>query len=265
MTRRQLDAGPAARAAPSVRGDGGRARPRARADAARGPRQPGLPEEPRGQRGHAGPPAARAATSWCADAAGRRRHRREHLRLHRPRQAGVDRHHPGDGAREGDGPRAAPGGHRLPGAALRRRSCAGDPGDRRHASAPARSTTSCEAVEGDGHRHRRRRSRPPGSTTTRAPRVLTTPAYMAYVKISEGCDYTCSFCIIPTLRGKHRSRPLEDVVARGARRWPRAACAELVLVAQDSTRYGLDLGHARRPGRCCCAGWAASTASAGSA
>jgi ribosomal protein S12 methylthiotransferase len=74
-----------------------------------------------------------------------------------------------------------------------------------------------------------------------APRVLSTPPWLAYVKISEGCDYTCSFCIIPTLRGRHRSRPLEDVVreaealaARGAR--------ELVLVAQDSTRWGLDLG-----------------------
>jgi ribosomal protein S12 methylthiotransferase len=74
-----------------------------------------------------------------------------------------------------------------------------------------------------------------------APRVLSTPPWLAYVKISEGCDYTCSFCIIPTLRGRHRSRPLDDIVreaealaARGAR--------ELVLVAQDSTRWGLDLG-----------------------
>jgi ribosomal protein S12 methylthiotransferase len=74
-----------------------------------------------------------------------------------------------------------------------------------------------------------------------SPRVLSTPPYLAYVKISEGCDYTCSFCIIPTLRGRHRSRPPDDVVAevealagRGVR--------EVVLVAQDSTRYGLDLG-----------------------
>ena len=74
-----------------------------------------------------------------------------------------------------------------------------------------------------------------------APRVLSTPPWLAYVKISEGCDYTCSFCIIPTLRGRHRSRGLDDIVqeaealaARGVR--------ELVLVAQDSTRWGLDLG-----------------------
>jgi ribosomal protein S12 methylthiotransferase len=74
-----------------------------------------------------------------------------------------------------------------------------------------------------------------------APRLLATPPWMAYLKISEGCDYTCSFCIIPTLRGKHRSRRPDDIVAEAE-----ALCArgvrELVLVAQDSTRYGLDLG-----------------------
>jgi ribosomal protein S12 methylthiotransferase len=64
---------------------------------------------------------------------------------------------------------------------------------------------------------------------------------MAYLKISEGCDYTCSFCIIPTLRGRHRSRPAEDVVAE-ARALAARGVKELVLVAQDSTRYGLDLG-----------------------
>ena len=74
-----------------------------------------------------------------------------------------------------------------------------------------------------------------------SPRVLATPAHMAYVKISEGCDYTCSFCIIPTLRGKHRSRNVEDVVAE-ARSLAGRGVKEIVLVAQDSTRYGLDLG-----------------------
>jgi ribosomal protein S12 methylthiotransferase len=74
-----------------------------------------------------------------------------------------------------------------------------------------------------------------------SPRVLATPAHMAYVKISEGCDYTCSFCIIPTLRGKHRSRNVEDVVAE-ARSLAERGVKEIVLVAQDSTRYGLDLG-----------------------
>jgi len=61
------------------------------------------------------------------------------------------------------------------------------------------------------------------------------------LKISEGCDYTCSFCIIPTLRGRHRSRPVEDVVAE-ARSLAARGVKEVVLIAQDSTRYGLDIG-----------------------
>ena len=78
-----------------------------------------------------------------------------------------------------------------------------------------------------------------------APRVLATPPHLAYLKISEGCDYTCSFCIIPTLRGKHRSRREDDIVAE-AEALALRGVRELVLVAQDSTRYGLDLG--RRDG-----------------
>ncbi|HET7291555.1 MAG TPA: 30S ribosomal protein S12 methylthiotransferase RimO [Vicinamibacteria bacterium] len=74
-----------------------------------------------------------------------------------------------------------------------------------------------------------------------APRLLSTPPYLAYVKVSEGCDYTCSFCIIPTLRGRHRSRPLEDVASEVEALAERGV-KEVVLVAQDSTRYGLDLG-----------------------
>jgi ribosomal protein S12 methylthiotransferase len=74
-----------------------------------------------------------------------------------------------------------------------------------------------------------------------SPRVLSTPPWLAYVKISEGCDYTCSFCIIPKLRGKHRSRAAEDIVAE-ARSLAERGVREIVLVAQDSTRYGLDLG-----------------------
>ena len=74
-----------------------------------------------------------------------------------------------------------------------------------------------------------------------APRVLSTPPWLAYVKISEGCDYTCSFCIIPTLRGRHRSRNVEDVVAE-ARALASRGVREIVLVAQDPTRYGLDHG-----------------------
>jgi ribosomal protein S12 methylthiotransferase len=74
-----------------------------------------------------------------------------------------------------------------------------------------------------------------------APRVLSTPPWLAYVKISEGCDYTCSFCIIPTLRGRHRSRNVEDIAAE-VRALAARGVKEVVLVAQDSTRYGLDHG-----------------------
>lgn len=73
------------------------------------------------------------------------------------------------------------------------------------------------------------------------PRVLSTAGYMAYVKISEGCDYICSFCIIPTLRGKHRSRNVEDIASE-VRGLAAQGVREIVLVAQDSTRFGLDHG-----------------------
>src|SRR5258706_10337405 len=68
-----------------------------------------------------------------------------------------------------------------------------------------------------------------------SPRILSTPSWLAYVKISEGCDYTCSFCIIPTLRGTHRSRNVEAIVAEVQAL--AAPCGrETVLVPQDSTR-----------------------------
>jgi ribosomal protein S12 methylthiotransferase len=86
---------------------------------------------------------------------------------------------------------------------------------------------------------------PPGPPTWvydhTSPRVLSTPPWLAYVKISEGCDYACSFCVIPSLRGRHRSRSVEDVVAE-ARALAARGVREIVLVAQDSTRFGLDHG-----------------------
>jgi len=72
-------------------------------------------------------------------------------------------------------------------------------------------------------------------------RALTTPSHSAYVKISEGCDHVCSFCIIPNLRGKHRSRPIADIV-REATRLAEGGVREINLVAQDATYYGRDLG-----------------------
>lgn len=74
-----------------------------------------------------------------------------------------------------------------------------------------------------------------------ARRVLTSTPGSAYVKISEGCDHECSFCAIPSMRGRHRSRRLEDVVAE-ARDLAARGVRELVLVAQDSSAYGRDLG-----------------------
>jgi ribosomal protein S12 methylthiotransferase len=73
------------------------------------------------------------------------------------------------------------------------------------------------------------------------PRLVTTPKHFAYIKVAEGCDYTCAFCIIPTLRGKFRSRDedsivaeAESLVARGVR--------ELLLISQDTTFFGIDRG-----------------------
>lgn len=71
-------------------------------------------------------------------------------------------------------------------------------------------------------------------------RILTNPGHYAYLKISEGCDRPCSFCAIPLMRGRHVSRPLEELVQE-ARNLARNGTKELLLIAQDSTYYGLDL------------------------
>ena len=71
-------------------------------------------------------------------------------------------------------------------------------------------------------------------------RVLTTPDYAAYLKIAEGCDNRCTYCAIPSIRGRFRSRPMEDVIAE-AKDMDALGIKELTLVAQDTTRYGKDL------------------------
>ena len=71
-------------------------------------------------------------------------------------------------------------------------------------------------------------------------RVLTTPEYAAYLKIAEGCDNRCTYCAIPSIRGRFRSRPMEDIIAE-AKDLEAIGCRELTLVAQDTTRYGQDL------------------------
>jgi ribosomal protein S12 methylthiotransferase len=73
------------------------------------------------------------------------------------------------------------------------------------------------------------------------PRLLTTPGHYAYVKIAEGCDYTCAFCIIPTLRGSYRSRAADSIV-REARSLAARGVRELLLISQDTTFYGIDRG-----------------------
>lgn len=76
-------------------------------------------------------------------------------------------------------------------------------------------------------------------------RILTTPEHYAYIKIAEGCDNRCSYCIIPYLRGKFRSRQMDDVLYE-ARLLAANGVKELIVVAQDTSRYGTDLpGHKR--------------------
>jgi len=73
------------------------------------------------------------------------------------------------------------------------------------------------------------------------PRIVTTPKHAAYIKIAEGCDHPCTFCIIPELRGKFRSRRFESVV-REAENLAAAGAREITLIGQDTTSYGEDLG-----------------------
>ena len=82
------------------------------------------------------------------------------------------------------------------------------------------------------------------------PRVFATPKHYAYVKVAEGCDYKCSFCIIPTLRGHYRSRTADSIV-REARALAARGVKELLLISQDTTFYGIDRRRARRAGAGC--------------
>ena len=78
-------------------------------------------------------------------------------------------------------------------------------------------------------------------------RSITTPAHYAYLKISEGCNRTCSFCAIPLMRGKHISQPIEQLVKQ-AKNLAKHGVKELVLIAQELTYYGLDLYKERKLG-----------------
>lgn len=71
-------------------------------------------------------------------------------------------------------------------------------------------------------------------------RVLTTPPWYAYLRIAEGCDNRCAYCVIPSIRGRYRSRPMEELTGE-AERLAAAGVRELIVIAQDTSRYGLDL------------------------
>ncbi len=86
----------------------------------------------------------------------------------------------------------------------------------------------------------------PGGALAAFPRALSTPRHLAYLKISEGCDHRCTFCIIPHLRGDQRSRPLASLVEE-ARVLAASGVKELILIGQDTTAYGIDLPGAGRP------------------
>jgi ribosomal protein S12 methylthiotransferase len=86
---------------------------------------------------------------------------------------------------------------------------------------------------------RTQRSAPAYIYDSDTPRLLATPKHYAYVKIAEGCDYKCAFCIIPTLRGRYRSRPAVSIVQE-ARALAASGVKELVLISQDTTFYGID-------------------------
>ncbi|MBI9034743.1 MAG: 30S ribosomal protein S12 methylthiotransferase RimO [Bacteroidales bacterium] len=78
-------------------------------------------------------------------------------------------------------------------------------------------------------------------------RKLTTPNHYAYLKISEGCDHNCSFCAIPLIRGRHKSKPIEELVAE-AKMLAKEGVKELILIAQDLTYYGVDVSRERKLG-----------------
>jgi ribosomal protein S12 methylthiotransferase len=90
-----------------------------------------------------------------------------------------------------------------------------------------------------GTLHPEPRTRPTYIYDADTPRLMATPKHYAYVKIAEGCDYKCAFCIIPTLRGAYRSRPAESIV-REAQMLAARGVRELLLISQDTTFYGID-------------------------
>jgi len=100
-------------------------------------------------------------------------------------------------------------------------------------------SAACHVLSGESGRIARTEY-PGGALDSLGPRALSTPRHLAYLKISEGCDHRCTFCIIPRLRGDQRSRPLDDLVGE-AERLAAAGVRELNLIGQDTTAWGTDL------------------------
>lgn len=101
-------------------------------------------------------------------------------------------------------------------------------------------TRVADRMLGDLHEQRTIFQPAPLRALSDADRFRVTPRHFAYLKISEGCDRLCTFCAIPKMRGKHASKPLEDVV-REARQLAADGVRELIVVAQDTTYYGIDI------------------------
>lgn len=102
-----------------------------------------------------------------------------------------------------------------------------------------------EALSGRGQNHYRALDGPPAACMDR---IVTTGGHYAYLKIAEGCDKRCTYCVIPKVRGKYRSIPMETLEDQ-ARRLAEGGVRELILVAQETTLYGVDLyGRKSLPG-----------------
>jgi ribosomal protein S12 methylthiotransferase len=113
----------------------------------------------------------------------------------------------------------------------------GEPVTSRQAEPPRAIQAAASLAEGEGGPH----TLPNYLYDANTPRLLATPRHYAYVKIAEGCDYKCAFCIIPTLRGKYRSRSIDSVVQE-AERLAASGVKELLLISQDTSFYGVDRG-----------------------
>lgn len=97
-----------------------------------------------------------------------------------------------------------------------------------------------QVIAGKRVKHLEKLAVPKSENAELLPRMLTTPDYMAYLKIAEGCDNCCSYCCIPQIRGPYTSKPYDEVMAE-ARALAAGGVKELIVVAQDTTRYGEDL------------------------